>query len=378
MKKFVLVLLFCLFALSSVSSMGMGYGGRKKAWVGKRSYEGTLIDVSNTLKPLFGEQELDKDTVRMTAIWSTVGLVGALVFLFLCFLVGFKAFFHDVHPSFYAILPEEDKNWHDEQERKCQRNLGRFIIFAAFFLSAALLVQNYFALRYLVTVGSFDFMVFGVTPFWPFLGAFVAIAAVITLIFAYNMGLTMVASMFGFDGKEGGGMNALWGLILPVAAFLLIMLASLLNYIHINILPFSLKVLRLGCILLPVLAIIFTVVKKGNMLITLPYGVVCGLSLGSLGIIIAFYVPTVTMLAILALLGGMVVSFFMFRAGSGSGGFSLGVSSAGGSGSDPNSFSMDNMDNTHKTDSDGNEVFERKSDGKHFIHTATGFKEVDD
>ena len=98
--------------------------------------------------------------------------------------------------------------------------------------------------------------------------------------------------------------------------------------------------------------------------------------MGSLGIIIAFYVPTVTMLAILALLGGMVVSFFMFRTGSGSGGFSFGVSRDGGS--DPNSFSMDNMDNTHKTDSDGNEVFERKSDGKHFIHTATGFKEVDD
>ena len=356
--------------------MAMGYGGRKKAWVGKRSYDGTLVDASNTLKPLFGEEELDKDTVRLTAIWSTVGLVGALAFLLLCFLVGLKAFFHDVSPSFYASLPEEDKNWHDQQEQKTRRNLICFVHFAAIFLSAALLVQNYFAVRYLVTVGSFDFMEFGVTPFWPFVGAFVAIAATITLIFAYNMGLTMVASMFGFAGKEGGGTNAFWGLILPIAAFLLIMLASVLNYIHVNILPFSFKVLRLGCILLPVLAIIFTVLKKGKLLITLPYGIVCGLSLGSLGIILAFYVPTVTLLAILATLGGMVVSFFMFRGGSGSGAFSLGGSSEVEK--DPHDFSMDNMDNTHETDSDGHEIFERKSDHRHFIHTATGFQEIDD
>lgn len=336
----------------------------------KRNYFGTLVDISNSIKETFGWENLDLDATRRGAVWSSVGLLLALII------------------SLLVIAVDKIDMLNPKDEEKERRSTRVKIIVAASLLCTALMVQNVLSVRYLVTALEFDFMVFGETPFFPFVGAFIAIAAVIALVFIYNV---LLSAFSGFviasnakkqstKSETNNAFSIFYGYILPIIGYVLIMLASLITFFNINILPFSFKVLRLGCILYPILMVVFAIYKKGSVLIAIPFGIIGSISLWCLGFIIAFFVQTISLLSVLAVMGAIVISFFF--GGAGMGGvpiaFGGGDSQANSASQNSNSFSMDNMDKTPYSDGEGNEVFQRKSDGRLFKHTATGFQELRD
>ena len=77
---------------------------------------------------------------------------------------------------------------------------------------------------------------------------------------------------------------------------------------------------------------------------------------------------------IITVLGGLGISLAL-----GGGGFAA-LHSSGGDKTEENVpyFSMDNLENTYKTDADGNEIFKSKSDGKYYVSKGIGYHEIDE
>lgn len=336
---------------------------RKQRTVARNKYEDTLFKISDTVCDFFKWQDIDLGKARKNAVWSSVGLFAAILCLLLFFLLNKKLFL--VKDNFLLSKEQIAK-----LEQRTSKNLVRFLSVSVIVLSAALVFQNIMAVRYLASAREFDFMVIGHTPFWEFLGAFIAVAIVIALIFFYNVCLTGVAAMIVFTGKKDKPLFSVYGLILPCIAYILMMLASVLNIFNINILPFAFKVLRFGCILLPVITIIFSIINKKALWFAIPYGIICGFSLYCLGIILAFYLPTIAILTLVITLIPLVLAFFI-----GSPGFGMSLGSNGGA--IHNLFSPSDMTNIYKKDKDGNEVFKSETNDKLYKNTIAGYQEVD-
>lgn len=350
---------------------------RKKKWAGKKSYFGTLTDLRNYVTKKTGWNDLDLETTKKMAIWSSVGLVGVLILVWALFIWLPVVPRENYLTSKNYLMTDKELNklmlnYREKQEKRHRRKVNSFFVISAILTISALIIQNIASIKYLVTAGEIDFLRFGITPFWPFVWRFLGVAAVITIVLFYNIGINFIGSVRAIGEVEHG----LFGLILPIISYLLMMLASLLNFIHINILPFSFKVLLIGCVAELLIFPIITMVKKGKVWISLICATVSSFSMGSLGVIISYFLPTLALLSIVAIVGGGVLAFMI------SGG---GLASAGSIQQSPEESHKEEEESiymgqilspTHKQTYSGEDVY-NGSFNTFFIKTSTGdWKEI--
>ena len=340
-----------LNSIQQIAAPTLLFGGHKE-WSAKQSYHETLTDFCDYVTQHTGWWYFDVDTTRKSAIWSSLGLIVSFILLYI----------------YFNSKKLQEKTIQGQQDNKLLKATGIAMLSLSII---ALLVQNILSVVYLVIAGDIDFMEFAITPFWEFVGGLFGVGAAIAFILIINSLLSFILSETALPQKSD---NAIFGFILPAIAYILIIIASFLDYFHVNILPFSLKVLGIGCLLLPVLTIILSIVYKGKVWVAAVYGIVCGVSLACLGIIIAFYFYTIAFLTLLIIIGVIVLIFFF-----GEGGIAWSALLGGGdhSGNQKPYFSPDNMENTYHKDADGNEVFRNKTDNKLFRQTLVGFQEID-